>query len=127
MNKHNHELKINTDTAPDNNSVHEAVLFYWGKRCADYEEECPTCKAWKQYDKMINLTNVSKRGRAVKNYQEPQAQHWVVLRLIKQVLKAQGGHAGDSGLSTVWLLREVGGKQLLNMIDQLHAEEGTKP
>jgi hypothetical protein len=62
-----------------------------------------------------------------KQYKQPEAQHWVVLRLVKQVLKAQGGHARDSGLSTVWLMREVGSQRLIEMIDQLHAEEGTKP
>ena len=62
-----------------------------------------------------------------KQYKQPEAQHWIVLRLVKQVLKAQGGHARDSGLSTVWLIREVGSQRLIEMIDQLHAEEGTKP
>jgi len=50
---HNHDLQINTNTKPDNNSVHEAMGFYWGERCPDYEEGCPTCEAWKQYDNMI--------------------------------------------------------------------------
>jgi len=59
----------------------------------------------------------------MKNYQEPQAQHWIVLRLIKQLLKAQGGHARDSGLSTLWLVREIGSQQLREMIDQLEGEE----
>ena len=62
-----------------------------------------------------------------KQYQEPQAQHWIVLRLVKQVLKAEGGHGRNAGMSTIWLIREVGSKRLIEMIDQLHAEEGTKP
>lgn len=49
----NTELKINTNTAPDNNPVHEAVLFYWGERCPEHEDGCPTCEAWRQYDNMI--------------------------------------------------------------------------
>ena len=59
----------------------------------------------------------------MKNYQEPQAQHWIVLRLVKQVLRAEGGHARDSGLSTLWLIREVGIKQVMDMILQLEEEE----
>ena len=43
-------LEINTNIDPDNNPVHEAVQFFWGERCPDYEEGCPTCEAWKQYD-----------------------------------------------------------------------------
>jgi hypothetical protein len=40
----------------DINAVAEAVEFYWGERCPDFEEGCPTCAAWGQYDKMQNLT-----------------------------------------------------------------------
>lgn len=50
----NTELKINTNTAPDNNPIHEAVLFYWGERCDTHEDGCPVCNAWRQYDEMFN-------------------------------------------------------------------------
>ncbi len=63
----------------------------------------------------------------MKKYKQPEAQHWIVLRLVKQLLKAQGGHAKDSGLSTLWLVREVGSQRLREMIQQLEKEEGTKP
>ena len=46
-------LEINTSTAPDNNPVHEAIEFYWGERCPEHEDGCPTCEAWKQYDNMM--------------------------------------------------------------------------
>jgi hypothetical protein len=36
----------------ENNPVHEAVLFYWGDRCPEHEDECPVCEAWRQYDNM---------------------------------------------------------------------------
>ena len=62
-----------------------------------------------------------------KQYKEPEAQHWIVLRLVKQLFKAHEGHGRNAGMSTIWLLREVGSKRLIEMIDQLHAEEGTKP
>ena len=63
----------------------------------------------------------------MKQYKQPEAQHWIVLRLVKQLLKAQGGHAKDSSQSTLWLIREVGIKQLMDMILQLEKEEGIKP
>lgn len=47
------DLEINTNTAPDNNPVHEAVQFYWGKRCPEHEDGCPTCEAWRQYDNLM--------------------------------------------------------------------------
>mgnify|MGYP003333065521 FL=1 len=48
-----HDMEANTSTEPDNNPLHEAVQFYWGERCAEHEEGCPTCVAWKFYDKVI--------------------------------------------------------------------------
>lgn len=43
-----------TDTAVDNNFVHEAMLSYWGERCPDYHVECVCCQAWEQYDNMTD-------------------------------------------------------------------------
>ena len=54
MMKHNYDLRINPNTAVDNNPVHEAVLFYWGERCPDHEDGCPVCEAWEQYDNMTD-------------------------------------------------------------------------
>jgi hypothetical protein len=59
----------------------------------------------------------------MKKYQEPQAHHWIVLRLLRQLLKSQGGHGRNAGLSTVWLIREVGIKRVMSMIEQLEQEE----
>jgi hypothetical protein len=50
---HNYDLQINPNTEAGDNAIHEAVEFYWGERCPDYEEGCPTCEAWKQYDKLF--------------------------------------------------------------------------
>lgn len=50
---HNNDLEININTEPYDNPIHEAVQFYWGERCPEHEEGCPTCEAWKQYDLMF--------------------------------------------------------------------------
>ena len=50
---HEWEMWANTNTAPDNNPVHEAVQFYCGERCPEHEDGCATCEAWKQYDSMF--------------------------------------------------------------------------
>ena len=47
------DVEINSNTAPENNPVHEAVLFYWGERCPEHEDGCPVCEAWSQYDDMV--------------------------------------------------------------------------
>ena len=54
------DVEINTNTAPDNNPVHEAVQFYWGERCPEHEDGCPTCEAWRQYDAKQSLDLVAK-------------------------------------------------------------------
>jgi len=59
----------------------------------------------------------------MKKYQEPQAHHWIVLRLLRQVFKSQGGHGRNAQLGTLWLIREVGSKRVMSMIQQLEDEE----
>lgn len=59
----------------------------------------------------------------MKKYQEPQAHHWIVLRLLRQIFRAHGGHGRNAGLSTLWLIREVGSKRVMEMIQQLEDEE----
>lgn len=53
MTHNTRDLELTPNTSPDSNAIHEAVQFFWGERCPDYEEGCPTCEAWKQYDNMI--------------------------------------------------------------------------
>jgi len=31
----------------------EFMIEIWGERCPDYEESCPSCHAWNNYDIMI--------------------------------------------------------------------------
>jgi hypothetical protein len=59
----------------------------------------------------------------MKQYKQPEAQHWIVLRLVRQLFKAHGGHSRNAGQSTLWLIREVGIKQVMSMIEQLEKEE----
>jgi hypothetical protein len=58
-----------------------------------------------------------------KQYKQPEAQHWIVLRLVRQSVKDHQGHSRTTGLSTTWLIREVGIKQVMDMILQLEKEE----
>jgi hypothetical protein len=34
--------------------VEEAITHHWGERCDDYEEGCPVCDAWHEYDALPN-------------------------------------------------------------------------
>ena len=62
----------------------------------------------------------------MKKYQEPQAHHWIVLRLLRQLLALQKVHALDNVRSATWLLREVGYNRLMDMIVELEIEEANK-
>ena len=35
------------------NRIKRAMLEYWGERCDDYEQECPVCDAWRDYDNLV--------------------------------------------------------------------------
>lgn len=37
--------------------VREAVVEHWGERCSDFEPECFCCKAWAQYDQLVQAEN----------------------------------------------------------------------
>jgi hypothetical protein len=39
----------------------EAMIQYWGEKCPDYDRQCPTCKAWKEFEAS---------GEIVKSYKE---------------------------------------------------------
>jgi hypothetical protein len=44
------------------NKIEEAMEGYWGKRCPDYEQDCPACKAWEEYDEMrITIMDYNER------------------------------------------------------------------
>ena len=42
--------------------IEEAMEGYWGKRCPDYEQDCPCCEAWDEYDEMkITIMDYNER------------------------------------------------------------------
>ena len=36
------------------NLIEEAIEYYWGKKCAEFNNDCFACKAWKEYNKLKN-------------------------------------------------------------------------
>lgn len=34
------------------NKIEEAIEYYWGKRCGDFDDDCACCQAWKEYDEL---------------------------------------------------------------------------
>ena len=35
------------------NLVEEAMTAHWGEKCDDYEEGCPVCDAWREYENLV--------------------------------------------------------------------------
>ena len=35
------------------NRIEEAMTAHWGDRCDDYEQGCPVCDAWREYDNLL--------------------------------------------------------------------------
>jgi hypothetical protein len=35
------------------NLVEEAMTDYWGEKCDEYEQGCPVCDAWRQYENLV--------------------------------------------------------------------------
>jgi len=35
------------------NRIEKAMLEYWGERCEGYEQGCPVCDAWREYDNLV--------------------------------------------------------------------------
>jgi hypothetical protein len=33
------------------------TVDYWGAKCEDYEQDCPTCRAWKLFEKTLVCPN----------------------------------------------------------------------
>jgi hypothetical protein len=43
------------------NPIKRAMLEYWGERCDDYEEGCPVCEAWREYDNLVMDNKLSNK------------------------------------------------------------------
>jgi hypothetical protein len=59
----------------------------------------------------------------MKKYQEPQAHHWIALRLMKNYLVLTKKSNRDCFKTTLWLVEEVGEHAVYRMLVQLKQEE----
>ena len=41
------------------NRIEEALTAHWGDRCDDYEQGCPVCDAWREYDNLMTDRKVT--------------------------------------------------------------------
>ena len=33
--------------------IEEAITDYFGPKCPDFEEDCPCCQAWREYEELV--------------------------------------------------------------------------
>jgi len=48
------------------NLIEQAMTAHWGEKCDDYEEGCPVCDAWREYENLVTygetLTKVAQKA-----------------------------------------------------------------
>ena len=35
------------------NLIEQAIEGHWGERCAEHQDGCPVCDAWREYDNLV--------------------------------------------------------------------------
>jgi hypothetical protein len=56
-------------------------------------------------------------------YKEPQAHHWIIVRLLRDQFKNGNSYNEDRARTAVWLIKELGGKRVMQMLTELQQEE----
>ena len=36
------------------------MIQYWGEKCPDYDRQCPTCQAWKEFEASGEIVKANK-------------------------------------------------------------------
>ena len=56
-------------------------------------------------------------------YKEPQSHHWIIARLLRDHFKQGSSYSEDRARTAVWLIKELGGKRVMQMLTALQQEE----
>lgn len=49
------------------NLVEQAMTAHWGEKCDDYEEGCPVCDAWREYENLVTYGETLNKVAKVDN------------------------------------------------------------
>lgn len=49
------------------NLVEQAMTAHWGEKCDDYEEGCPVCDAWREYENLVTYGETLNKVAQVDN------------------------------------------------------------
>lgn len=61
----------------------------------------------------------------MKTYQQPQAHHWIIARLLVDSFGHSGGYSynDERALSVIWMVKELGGKKVSEMLATIQLEK----
>ena len=49
------------------NLVEEAITAHWGEKCDSYEQGCPVCDAWREYENLVTYGETLNKVAQVDN------------------------------------------------------------
>ena len=49
------------------NLIEQAIEGHWGERCAEHQDGCPVCDAWREYDNLVMDNKVANSLALVNN------------------------------------------------------------
>lgn len=49
------------------NLIEQAIEGYWGERCAEHQDGCPVCDAWREYENLVTYGETLNKVAKVDN------------------------------------------------------------
>ena len=68
------------------NLVEEALTQHWGKPCTDYEQGCPVCDAWREYENLVTYGASAPRNLMVEEMTRPPIDPEMQKAMLKIIL-----------------------------------------
>ena len=68
------------------NLVEQALTEHWGEKCADYEQGCPVCDAWREYENLVTYGASAPRNLMLEEMTRPPKDPEVQKAMLKLIL-----------------------------------------
>ena len=68
------------------NLVEQALTEHWGEKCNDYEQGCPVCDAWREYENLVTYGASAPRNLMLEEMTRPPIDREAQLHAIKLIL-----------------------------------------
>ena len=67
------------------NLVEEAMTGHWGERCDGYEQGCPVCDAWAEYDNLVIFGETLNKEKQMTDEEKYPTYHDLIDAVIAQI------------------------------------------